>query len=408
MSLEQLIIEATDDFLVACDWEKNFEICAKVTNDNDGNVFTTTVKRRIEKGSERTKSRAVELLQTGMQNSHWIVRAVHSPDFQKFLLDLVNGKSLNYDNKNKLLNLIRAWGEAFRPGNDHPGFPNFFRTYQFLEGSQRFPARDDDSNFMPPTAIESSGSRNRQPTPNQRPPPSSNASELEKVTYELEEKISQQELLKEVLQAIDPTVENVNGNDLVRELLGQCTTFQNRIRQVIERVSQDELLMRMLHYCDQLDDIQNKITTLMHAFSTRDTQKPPAAAAQAVSSSFGGLDAPVVLDIDVGSTRNRKKSFLSEVKPQAPVAQSNGNADTANADNEFDDMFDMLAMRHESKTKEEAPEQKNETSLLDMFSDLTTQTNPSNKDTNPSDLFNSSGSRPNPAQDIPDVFKDLL
>ena len=151
-SIAKLVEEATDDFLVGSDWERNFLIFERITSTAGAEEFVGVVKRNLDGGSERTIARTLELLQAGMQNNYLIVRGIHHPSFQQFLVEKARNARWPHDQKDKFLNLIRAWAEAYHPGHQHPGdqFPNFFKAYQFLRNSSPFPGKNDDSNFTPP------------------------------------------------------------------------------------------------------------------------------------------------------------------------------------------------------------------------------------------------------------------
>lgn len=327
MSLVKLINEATDDFLVSCDWEKNFEVCSNIKNDQDGQTFTTIVRKNIDKGSERTKARCIELLQIGMQNNYWIVRAVHTPDFQRYFVDILNKKILPTDYTNKLLNLIRAWGEAFRPGFDHPGFPNYFKTFQFLQQSYGFPARDDDSNYLPPQPP----SRQQ---PNQIQPQTvinkTGNNQIDKILILIDEKFGQLDLLKEILAAIDPSNEDASQNDLVKELFSGCKEYSNEIRKIIERINDDSLVIRLLEFIDVFDDIQVRIASLKSAYQNRETLPPPNE--QKPSSSFGGLESPVVLsfpgNVDYSTPPSYEKPFLNMPSTEESQTKTQGRLKT--------------------------------------------------------------------------------
>ena len=147
--LNKLIDEATDDFLVSSDWEKNLQICEQINNLDDGVVFAKAIKRQLGSQSKRTRERTIELLQTGMQNNYWVVRGVHSPDVLNSLIDLIRSPSFDNSLKNQLLNLVRAWGEAYQ--DNSYGLPNFTSTFQFLRSRNfSFPSKTDDSNYSPP------------------------------------------------------------------------------------------------------------------------------------------------------------------------------------------------------------------------------------------------------------------
>ena len=152
-SLAQLVDQATDEYLVAPDWEKNVMICSLIDSPQAGVEFGYALRRRLNLSEPRIIGRSLDLLQMAMQDSYWVVIAVHHPEFQKFLVDKARASRWPYEEQNKLLNLVRSWGETYFPGHQNPGgaFPNYFKTYQYLVNlSCRFPGKSDDSNFHPP------------------------------------------------------------------------------------------------------------------------------------------------------------------------------------------------------------------------------------------------------------------
>ena len=339
MNLSSEIQNATSDFLVAPDWEKHFLICDLIKNIQAGDLFMTEIQKKLYGGTDRERTRAIELLQTGMQNNLWIIQAAHDKRYQNLLIEIVLGKrrKLPPEDENQLLNLIRAWGEAFKNGNESHRFPNFNITFEYLQRIKQFPAKDDNSNYIIPAA------------PEQRLPGNSNVVSSNegksKEEISLTEKLSTQQILMEMLNAIVPQQDNVKENQLVNELIQECNNFRDLILKQIESVSNEKQLMLMLQFNDRMSDINSRYEELSNAYQNRSNIPVVPSQLPNSSSSFSGLDDSVTLNLDVNYT-SYEKPFITSTKEVNPDILTK-KEEKSNIDDDFDAMFDEIANRNE-------------------------------------------------------------
>ena len=145
--LTQAAEKATDEWAIAADWQTNMEIAGRCKGVQECHAVLSVILRRLKQPEAAVQMRALELLQACMGNSFPMVQAVHSNHTQQQLLALTSSLS-DYRVKNKLLNMMRAWAEAFA---NVPSLFNFKACQRSLEANgTAFPGRDDDSHYSPP------------------------------------------------------------------------------------------------------------------------------------------------------------------------------------------------------------------------------------------------------------------
>jgi len=366
---------------------------------------------------------------------------------------MVTSSKIEYNVKNTTLNLIRAWGCAFQGSSS--GLPNFGRTLDFLQRkSVSFPAASDDSNYSPPICPPSvmdsrPGSANRAPPPNQYNPephprnlvtynfpgaqvhyqprnqyppqnqyaqnqyqphpvynqhaPPQNSAPRTITLQQLNELLSSQGLLRELLLSTNAQDENVKDNELITELLETCKAQQPQIVESVSTVTNEELLTKMLQFNDQMIDLNQIFDDLAHCYQTRASvprQQVPSPTQQRVThkprtSSFTGINEAVTLDLPV----NYESPFL----PPVPVPERYDDSDALpspndyvppkpnpipqfgqlsisetqpssqpkqNASDDFDAFFDQIATRDSSKPSPSPtnPNPPGSSNLLDILS----------------------------------------
>ena len=149
MSISAQVDKATNEFLVAADWGLNLKISDDCSSSAKCGELLRSILTKLQTNNTTVQMRSLELLQTCMQNNHLVVQTFHQKEFQ---LNVLNALKVIHDFsvKDKLLNMIRAWGEYFRSKNE---FPNYFATYEFLLSNRTsFPGKTDDSVYSSPQA----------------------------------------------------------------------------------------------------------------------------------------------------------------------------------------------------------------------------------------------------------------
>ena len=149
MALIAQVDKATNEFLISADWGLNLKISDECSNSAKSEEVLRSLVTKIQCNNSTVQMRALDLLQTLMQNNHVIVQTFHQKALQMLVLNSLRSIH-DYQVKNRLLNLIRAWGEHFRSKNE---FPNYYATYDFLmQNKTSFPGRTDDSIYTAPQA----------------------------------------------------------------------------------------------------------------------------------------------------------------------------------------------------------------------------------------------------------------
>lgn len=226
---------------------------------------------------------------------------------------------------------------------------------------------------------------------------------------QLPEMIGNIQLLKEILGAINPAEEDPRQNELVTELFTNATEYQKKIHEAIQRVAQEDALVQMLHYNDQLEDIQQMKNQLVERYENRATLPPQQA--PNTPSSFRGIDSPIRLDLHLSSTSvpvPYQSPFLPEEKPVAAAPPAPVPAPAATTDQDFDDFF---AQRHQEPASPPQATSPASGGMVDLLGLENVESAPfSPPQSQPVDLFGSSSSTQSQSHSNPsyDAFKDLL
>lgn len=259
-SLSSSVERATSAVLIGPDWATNLEICDTLNRDpGQTKDVVKSLKKRIAHKNSKVQLLALTLLETMIKNCGDIVHMhVAERDILHEMVKIVK-KRPDYHVKEKILTLIDTWQEVF--GGARSKYPQYYASYQeLLRAGAVFPQRSNGSVpiFTPP-----------QTRPLQNYPPA-----LGDVDHEAPESSAQDfpatsladiqnarsivDVLSEMLNALDPSKRQELRQDVIVDLVDQCRTYKQRVVQLVNSTSDEELLSQGLCLNDDLQRVLGK------------------------------------------------------------------------------------------------------------------------------------------------------
>ncbi|XP_063077711.1 TOM1-like protein 2 isoform X2 [Engraulis encrasicolus] len=292
----QCIEKATDGSLQSEDWTLNMEICDIINETEDGpKDAMRAVKKRLNGNKNyREVMLTLTVLETCVKNCGYRFHAlVTTRDF----IDGVLVKIISPKNnppaivQDKVLALIQAWADAFRSSPDLTGVVHVYE--ELKRKGVEFP-RSELESLSPihtpqrlQTAPEGdqllhkfSGAPQPKPQPHPTPaappfsaapPPHSGAPQVPnlhmagpitpnpeqicRLRSELDIVRGNIKVMSEMLTEMVPGQEDPSDHELLQELNRTCRAMQQRIVELISRVSNEEVTEELLHVNDDLNNI---------------------------------------------------------------------------------------------------------------------------------------------------------
>ncbi|XP_033907588.3 TOM1-like protein 2 isoform X4 [Acipenser ruthenus] len=285
----QCIEKATDGSLQSEDWALNMEICDIINETEEGPKDAIRALRKRLNGNRnyREVMLGLTVLETCVKNcGHRFHVLVASRDF----IDGVLVKIISPKNnppaivQDKVLALIQAWADAFRSSPDLTGVVHIYE--ELKRKGIEFPMADLDtlSPIHTPQRSEPEGdpatnmciSQSQQginsapsftsPLPptyaaTQVPalqvtgPINANSEQIARLRSELDIVRGNTKVMSEMLTEMVPGQEETSDLELLQELNRTCRAMQQRIVELISRVSNEEVTEELLHVNDDLNNV---------------------------------------------------------------------------------------------------------------------------------------------------------
>lgn len=282
----QRIEKATDGSLRSEDWALNMEICDIINETEEGpkDAMRALRKRIVGNKNFHEVMLALTALETCVKNcGHRFHVFVASQEFVegvlvKTILPKNNPPAIVHD---KVLNLIQAWADAFRSSPDLTGVVTVYEDLR--RKGLEFPMTDLDTlspihtpqpsifkpesvpqpNCPPLDAVQRGGSVNSSapspllslaeghtngavtPTPDQ----------IAKLRSELEVVNGNIKVMSEMLTEVVPQKAKQSDLELLQELNRTCRSMQERILELIPRVTHEQLTEELLIVNDNLNNV---------------------------------------------------------------------------------------------------------------------------------------------------------
>ncbi|XP_055031934.2 TOM1-like protein 2 isoform X1 [Misgurnus anguillicaudatus] len=288
----QCIERATDGSLQSEDWALNMEICDIINETEDGpKDAIRAVKKRLNGNKNyREVMLTLTVLETGVKNCGYRFHAlVTTRDF----IDGVLVKIISPKNnppaivQDKVLALIQAWADAFRSSPDLTGVVHVYeemkrKGIEFPRSELETlspihtPQRQQSAPELEQPKFTAPPQPKPQPQPGSAPPfpaaPVAHTSpqlpnlqmsasinpspeQICKLRSELDVVRGNTKVMSEMLTEMVPGQEDPSDHELLQELNRTCRAMQQRIVELISRVSNEEVTEELLHVNDDLNNI---------------------------------------------------------------------------------------------------------------------------------------------------------
>ncbi|KAM5307706.1 TOM1-like protein 2 isoform 4-T4 [Glossophaga mutica] len=231
----QCLEKATDGSLQSEDWTLNMEICDIINETDEGPKDAIRALKKRLNGNRNYKEvmLALTVLETCVKNcGHRFHVLVANRDF----IDSVLVKIISPKNnpptivQDKVLTLIQAWADAFRSSPDLTGVVHIYE--ELKRKGVEFPMADLDA--LSPIHTPQRIARLR--------------SELDIVR-------GNTKVMSEMLTEMVPGQEDSSDLELLQELHRTCRAMQQRIVELISRMSNEEVTEELLHVNDDLNNV---------------------------------------------------------------------------------------------------------------------------------------------------------
>lgn len=325
-SLSSSVERATSAVLIGPDWATNLEICDTLNRDpGQTKDVVKSLKKRIAHKNSKVQLLALTLLETMIKNCGDIVHMhVAERDILHEMVKIVK-KRPDYHVKEKILTLIDTWQEVF--GGARSKYPQYYASYQeLLRAGAVFPQRSNGSVpiFTPP-----------QTRPLQNYPPA-----LGDVDHEAPESSAQDfpatsladiqnarsivDVLSEMLNALDPSKRQELRQDVIVDLVDQCRTYKQRVVQLVNSTSDEELLSQGLCLNDDLQRVLGKHDAIAAGIAVQVEKQTSLRSAPAKPDTT-----KEALQRSSATTGASKQSPSEQLALPAPAPPSSGSAKSA-------------------------------------------------------------------------------
>uniref|UniRef100_A0A1D1ZG77 TOM1-like protein 2 n=1 Tax=Anthurium amnicola TaxID=1678845 RepID=A0A1D1ZG77_9ARAE len=272
-----LVDRATSDALIGPDWAMNMEICDILNHDpGQAKDVVKGIKKRIGSKNPKVQLLALTLLETVIKNCGDIVHMhVAEKDVLHEMVKIMKKKP-DFHVKEKILLLIDTWQEAF--GGPRARYPQYYAAYQeLLRAGAVFPQRPERSApiFTPPQTQPLSSYPESLRSPDYRQEAESPAgSDFPILSLtEIQNARGIMDVLAEMLNALDPGNKEGLKQEVIVDLVDQCRSYKQRVVQLVNTTSDEELLAQGLALNDDLQRVLAKHDAIAAGIAIR-IEKP--------------------------------------------------------------------------------------------------------------------------------------
>ncbi|OCT85515.1 target of Myb protein 1 [Xenopus laevis] len=364
----QRIEKATDGSLRAEDWGLNMEVCDIINETEEGpkDAVRALKKRIVGNKNFREVMLTLTLMETCVKNcGHRFHVLVASQEFVegvlvKTILPKNNPPAIVHD---KVLTLIQAWADAFRSSPDLTGVVSIYEDLR--RKGLEFPMTNLDTLspiHTPQASFSAPEAPSRQDCPSSElpqrggsvcsaPPPyavpdiapgnsaiTPTPDQLVKLRNELEVVNGNVRVMSEMLTELVPQKAKQSDVELLQELNRTCRAMQQRVLELIPRVTHEQLTEELLIVNDNLNNVFIRHERFERMISV---QQGPVAEAQVA----GNRDLPPSL-IDLQETPSNSAPTLSAQLAGINVTSGSvsGTLQSLGETKKPDDDFDMFAL----------------------------------------------------------------
>uniref|UniRef100_A0A0A0LHW5 VHS domain-containing protein n=1 Tax=Cucumis sativus TaxID=3659 RepID=A0A0A0LHW5_CUCSA len=258
-----IVERATSDMLIGPDWAANMEICDMINRDyGQTKDVVKGIKKRLGSKHPKVQLLALTLLETIFKNCGNISHAhMAEKEIPHDMVKIVK-KRPDLRVQEKILLLIDTWQEAL--GGSTGRYPQYYAAYQeLLRAGAVFPHKSEiPAPGFTPLQKQQVGLDNQNlhnPDYQQDAPGSSrdvNFSALSLSEIQLARGVV--DVLKEMLNALDPGNKEDIRQDVVVDLVEQCHNYKQRAVHLVNSTSDESLLCQGLSLNDELQRVLSK------------------------------------------------------------------------------------------------------------------------------------------------------
>ncbi|XP_040830450.1 TOM1-like protein 2 isoform X1 [Ochotona curzoniae] len=302
----QCLEKATDGSLPSEDWTLNMEICDIINETEEGprDAIRALKKRLNGNRNYREVMLALTVLETCVKNcGHRFHILVANRDFVDSVLVKIISPKNNPPTivQDKVLALIQAWADAFRSSPDLTGVVHIYE--ELKRKGVDFPMADLDAlspihtpqrsvpEVDPATSMPRSQSQQRSGSVSYSAPPpapysalqapalsvtgpiTANSEQIARLRSELDVVRGNTKVMSEMLTEMVPGQEDSSDLELLQELNRTCRAMQQRVVELISRVSNEEVTEELLHVNDDLNNVFLRYERFERYRSGRSVQK---------------------------------------------------------------------------------------------------------------------------------------
>ncbi|KAI3927115.1 hypothetical protein MKX01_029883 [Papaver californicum] len=337
--------KATSDLLVGPDWTMNINICDSINSHRwQAKDVIKALKKRLQHGNPKVQLLALTLLETMVKNCGDIVHfQIADRNILQEMIKIVR-KKMDMHVRDKILVLLDSWQEAF--GGAGGKYPQYYWAYEELRRSGvQFPERSRDAAPIHTPPVAASAPRHFQagygmPSDTSRRLDEAMASETGNLSMaNLYSMRSVQELLSDMLQAVNPTDRESIKDEVIVDLVSQCRSNQRKLMQMLTSTGDEQLLCQGLELNDSLQSVLAK-----HDAIASGSPLP----SEVISNSGSPLPAEVI-----NNSASPVPTEVRDASPRSnPAATSIASATSSQLEEEEeeDDDFAQLARRRTKAT----------------------------------------------------------
>uniref|UniRef100_A0ACD5VR87 Uncharacterized protein n=2 Tax=Avena sativa TaxID=4498 RepID=A0ACD5VR87_AVESA len=398
-----MVDRATSDMLIGPDWAKNMEICDICNRDpGQSKDAVKVLRKRIGHKNPKVQLLALTLLETAIKNCGDIFHMhVAERDLLHEMVKIVKKKS-DPRVKEKVLVLVDTWQEAL--GGPRARYPQFYAAYhELVRAGAQFPKRSDkpaplfNGQSQADKSIRSPDQRDEAESSAGNDFPALSMSEIQNARGIMD-------VLAEMLNALDPGNREGLRQEVIVELVDQCRTYKQRVVQLVNTASDEELLSQGLALNDDLQRVLAKHDAIAAGIAVRVEKKPKSLQALVDTEDSANQDTKkeqALVDIDDPTSQDSKtepnKRSTSDQSPFEQLALtapplSNGSANPPKPDSGIDLLSwddapstaeNSLALVPVTDPLAESTSNQNALAIVDIFS----QNNTANSNAKPLDPF---------------------
>lgn len=240
--------------------------------------------------------------------------------------------------KEKVLVLIDTWQEAF--GGPRARYPQYYAAYhELVRAGAEFPKRLEKP--APLFNGQSQAARNMRSPDQQDEAESSAANDFPALSMsEIQNARGIMDVLAEMLNALDPGNREGLRQEVIVELVDQCRTYKQRVVQLVNSTTDEELMSQGLALNDDLQRVLAKHDAIAAGIAVRVEKKPKSLQALVETEDSANQDSKKeqgLIDIEEPTSQDAAKEPNQSTSDQSPFEQlalpappvSNGAATSA-------------------------------------------------------------------------------